>query len=144
MKAGNKVYSLFALITQILVIAVSGCTTPNEEIHYLGDLVHVGPDMTMVLASADFRNDLLEASFTIKNNGSEEMGYNLWLSFQARDTEGNSLPQVIPCGSALDGSLQPGEEATGAICWDTENTEIVRIHYLVILFETKHVWEVEK
>ena len=140
----NKVvvYLGLAAIALIFTLAASACATGNLQIYGMGDVVDVGFDQTMVLSRAEFLDDKLEAAFTIENMGTEANSYNLMLSLQARNPEGTPLPQLIPCGSNLDGSLQPGEQATGVICWNTRGADTVRIHFIVLLSETDIVWDV--
>jgi hypothetical protein len=144
MKTNKAVHSVIAAIALISTLVASACATGNLQIYGIGDIVDVGSDMRMVLSSAEFIDDKLEATFTIENVGTEDHSYNLMLSLQARDTEGTPMSQLIPCGSNLDGSLHPGDQAAGTICWSTEGEEIVRIHYLVLLSETDIVWEVAR
>lgn len=144
MKTDRVVCFALAMLAPLLSITVAGCATGNLQIYGLGDVVDVGHDTRMVLSSSEFLDDKLEATFTIENVGTEDHSYNLVLSLQARDTEGMLMSQLVPCGSNLDGSLQPGEQATGAICWNTEGADIVRIHYIVLFSETDIVWEVAR
>ncbi len=144
MKSDTLERFTFAVLALMLSITVAACATGNLQIYGVGDVVDVGSDMRMVLSSAEFIDDKLEATFTIENVGTEDHSYNLMLSLQARDTEGTPMSQLIPCGSNLDGSLHPGDQATGTICWSTEGAEIVRIHYIVLLSDTDIAWEVTR
>ena len=146
MKAAKALYRLFAVgVLMVLIIAASACTTPQEnQVYGIGDVVDVGYDTTMVLSRAEFRGSGLDVSYTIENRGTEDRSYNLWLSLQARDMEGTPLPQLIPCGSNMDGTLHPGDRGTGVICWDRGNAEVVRIHYIVLAFESNIVWEIRE
>jgi len=142
MKIDRRFYILFAAMALAFSLIASACATGNLQIYRLGDVVDVGADRRMVMSGAEFLDDKLEATFTIENVGTEESSYNLWLSLQARNAAGTSLGQIIPCGSNMDGSLQPGEQATGVICWSTDGATLVRIHFIVLLSETDILWEV--
>lgn len=140
-----RVRMLYALLAAAaFAVAITACDSSSEQVYGIGDVVDVGGDMTMTLAEAEFGDDRLEASFVIGNNGIEEGTYNLVLSLQARDTAGSPMAQIVPCGADLDGVVQPGEMATAGICWDTEGAQTVRIHYLVLVFDSEIVWEVEE
>jgi len=143
MKAVKASCRFFAIA--ILILVTSACTEPGEEtIYAVGDVVGVGYDLTMVLTSAEFTDDVLEATFTIENNGTEDRTFNLWLSLQARDTEGTPIGQLVPCGSNMDGTLHPGDQATGVICWSCETEETVRIHFINMIFNSNIAWEVSR
>ena len=144
MKTDRVVYLGLAAMTLLFTLAASGCATGNLQIYDVGDVVDIGFDQTMVLSSAEFLDYKLEATFTIENVGTEPSSFNLWLSLQARDPGGTPLGQLIPCGSNMDGSLQPGEQATGTICWSVDGVDSVRIHFLVLLSDTDIVWDVAR
>ncbi|MGD2251940.1 MAG: hypothetical protein PVF70_03380 [Anaerolineales bacterium] len=133
---------IWVAIGLALAIGASACTPGEQQVYGLGDVVDVGSDQRWVLSGTAYSGDVLEAGFTIENVGTEDTGYNLVLSLQARNTQGDPLSQVILCGSNLDGSLHPGETATGVICWNTEGETVVRIHYLVLLADSNILWEV--
>jgi hypothetical protein len=142
MKTDRRIYVLFAAMALTFSLISSACATGNLQIYGLGDVVDVGFDQRMVLSAAEFLDDKLEATFTIENVGTEESSYNLMLSLQARNAAGTPQGQLIPCGSNMDGALQPGEQATGMICWSMDGATLVRIHYNVLLSETDILWEV--
>ncbi|MGD8555087.1 MAG: hypothetical protein PVJ32_06575 [Anaerolineales bacterium] len=129
-------------IALALATGVSACTPGEQQVYGLGDVVDVGSDQRWVLSSVAYSDDVLEAGFTVENTGTENTGYNLVISLQARNTQGDPLSQVMFCGSNLDGSLQPGETATGVICWNTEGDSVVRIHFLILLTDSNIIWEV--
>jgi|WetSurMetagenome_2_1015567.scaffolds.fasta_scaffold346741_1 hypothetical protein len=133
---------LFSLL--ILMFWITACQNNPEEIYGIGDEVDNGFDQIMILNDVEFTGDFLEATFIIKNIGTEASSYNLVLSLQARDSEENPLPQLIPCGASQDGTIHPGKQATGSICWDTDDTDLIRIHYMVMSVDTKKIWEVRK
>jgi hypothetical protein len=142
MNTGRGKIMIWVGIALALAIGASACTATEQQVYGLGDVVDVGFDQRWVLSSAEYRDDVLEAGFTIENVGTEGTSYNLVLSLQARNTQGDPLSQVIPCGSNMDGSLQPGETATGVICWNTEGETVVRIHFLILLTDSNILWEV--
>ncbi|HEY69560.1 MAG TPA: hypothetical protein G4O08_03140 [Anaerolineae bacterium] len=144
MKTDRWMYVIAVILLFVLSLGAAACGSGELQIYVMGDEVDVGFDQHWTLSSVDFLDDRLEAGFTIENVGTEDSSYNLVLSLQARDPVGDPLSQVIPCGSNLDGSLQPGDTATGTICWDTRGSDTLRIHYFVLLSETDIVWEVER
>jgi hypothetical protein len=144
MKTDRELYSKFAAIALIIAIGAAACAPGELQVYEPGDVVDVGFDQHWALSSVEFRGDILEAGFTIENVGTENTAYNLVLSLQARNPAGNPLPQVIPCGSNLDGALQPGGQITGVICWNTRGAQTIRIHYIILLADSNIVWEVER
>jgi hypothetical protein len=144
MKTDRRMCCIAAILMLLFAIVAAACGSGEMQIYTMGDVVDVGFDQQWSLSSAEFLDDKLEAGFTIENVGTEDTSYNLVLSLQARDPAGDPLPQLIPCGSNQDGSLQPGETATGVICWNTRGSETVSIHYITLVFETEIVWEVER
>lgn len=111
----------------------------------IGDVIEV-QNHTIVLNSATVRNNILEANFTIVNNGTSELNVSSILSFSARDAGGNQLDQeIFDCGSVLDGSVLPNDRVTGNICWSGATTDVLRIYYDATLFGSGAVvWEVMK
>ena len=144
MKTDRRVYILFAAMALAFSLGASACATGNLQIYGLGDVVDIGFDQRMVLSGAEFLDDKLEGTFTVENVGTEESSFNLWLSLQARNAAGTALGQLIPCGLNMDGALQPGEQATGVICWSADGADLVRIHFYVLLSETDILWEVAR
>jgi hypothetical protein len=144
MKTDRWMFFIAAFLMLMFTLGAAACASGELEIYAMGDVVDAGFDQHWTLSSVEFLDDKLEAGFTIENVGTEDSSYNLVLSLQARDPAGDPLPQVIPCGSELDGSLQPGATATGVICWNTRGAHTIRIHYIVLLSETNIVWEVER
>lgn len=76
---------LVTCISVILLFLITACNNESVQYYGTGDIVDTGFDTTMVLNSADFSNNKLKASFTLKNVGTENQSYNLWMSLQARD-----------------------------------------------------------
>ena len=132
------------LLLNLGCFVIVACSSPSgKQVYGIGDQVNVGYDMTMTLSSTKFHDNILEASFTVENNGVEDQTFNLWMSLQASDSNGTPFAQLIPCGTNMDGILVHGERSTGTICWVIENAEIVKIHYINFLFESDIVWEVD-
>ncbi len=144
MKTDRWLYFIAAILMFMLTLGAAACGSGELQIYAVGDVVDVGFDQHWTLSSVEFLDDRLEAGFTIENVGTEDTSYNLVLNLQARDPAGAPLSQILPCGSNLDGSLQPGATITGTICWDTRGSETIRIHYIVLLAETDIVWDVER
>jgi hypothetical protein len=144
MKTDRRMYVIPGILLFILPLFAAACGSGGLQIYAMGDVVDVGFDQHWTLSSVEFLDERLEAGFTIENVGAEDTSYNLVLNLQARDPAGDPLSQVIPCGSNLDGSLQPGDTITGTICWDTRGSETIRIHHFVLLSETGIVWDVER
>jgi len=118
---------------------------PKLEVFGIGDVIQV-KSHTIVLNSAEFQGNILQANFTIENGGNEEINVSSLISFEAKDDEGTKLEQeIFDCGSSLDGSVLPGDKLKGNICWSGAETDIVRIYYTSNLFSSGAVvWEVHK
>ena len=120
---------------------------PKVEVYDIGDIIQVG-DHTIVLNSAEFRGNVLEANFTIENQGADDLNVSSLLSFTAKDNEGSKLEQeIFDCGSSgLDGKVLPGDKLKGSICWSgVSATDSVKIYYEANLFGSGAVvWEVKK
>ncbi len=118
---------------------------PQLEVFDVGDVIQV-KDHTIVLNSAEFQGNVLQANFTIENKGADELNVSSLISFEAKDDEGTKLEQeIFDCGSGLDGSVLPGDKLRGNICWSGAATDIVRIYYTSDLFGSGAVvWEIHK
>lgn len=118
---------------------------PQLEVFGIGDVIKV-KEHTIVLNSAEFQGNVLQANFTIENSGTDELNVSSIISFEAKDDEGTKLEQeLFDCGSGLDGSVLPGDKLKGNICWSGAATDIVRIYYSSALFSSGAVvWEIHK
>lgn len=110
-----------------------------------GDVVEV-QDHTITLNEATFQGNVLQASFTIENTGSEEVNVSSMLSIYAKKKDGTKLEQeIFDCGTSLDGTVLPGDKLKGDICWKGASPEAgIRIYYETDLFgEGAVVWDVK-
>lgn len=120
-------------------------TVAAPEFFAVGDVIEVS-DHTIVLNSAAVKNNILQANFTIENEGSDEMIVSSLLDFDARNDDGTKLEQAIfdcPSGS-LGGDLIPGDRMRGYVCWKAASLPC-KIYYSAELFgSTSVVWRVER
>lgn len=118
---------------------------PKLEVFGVGDIIQVKAH-TIVLNSAEFQGNILQANFTVENSGTDELNVSTLLSFEAKDDEGTKLEQeIFDCGPGLDGSVLPGDKLKGNVCWSGATTDIVRIYYTSDLFGSGAVvWEIHK
>jgi hypothetical protein len=98
-----------------------------------------------VLNSAEFQGDILQANFTVENNGSD-LNVSSLLSFSAKDNEGSKLDQSISsCSPGPDGKILPGDKLKGNICWSRATKTPINIYYEAELFSSGAVvWEITK
>jgi hypothetical protein len=115
---------------------------PELETFGVGDVIAV-QDHTIVLNSAEVKDDQVVASFTVENQGQNEMSVSSLLSFEARSNDGTKLGMAICDGSGLDGKVLAGDRLRGNICWKApEDTQGIKIYYQASLFGSGAVvWE---
>ncbi len=115
------------------------------DVFGVGDVIQV-EDHTIVLNSIEFRGNILQANFTLENQGSSDIAVSSMLSFSAKKYDGSKLEQeIFDCGSSLDGSVIPGDKLRGDICWSGASPEDgIKIYYEAeLLGEGAVVWIVE-
>ncbi len=152
---GIKIYyeaSLFgegAIVWQTVEGVAESLTETDAELKVevfgVGDVVQI-QDHTIVLNSVEFRENVLQANFTIENQGSSDVAVSSMLSFDARKRDGTTLEQeIFDCGASLDGSVIPGDKLRGDICWSGASLDDgIKIYYEAGLFgEGAIVWIVE-
>ncbi len=109
---------------------------PGFEIFEVGDLIEID-DHTIRLNSVNYQGSILEANFTITNNGISDLNVSSLLSFSAKKDDGTVLEQeIFGCGtSGLDGSVLPGDKLRGDICWNGASpSDGIKIYYEADLF----------
>ena len=117
-------------------IAVSAATNtplaiPTENpLHSLGQQVNL-KGMSLVLIGVDYTQSQLQVTFAAKNSGSEPTSAN-FVDFSAYGADGKEL-KYDACFTTINksqpdyavpsfgGSLQPGENLRGTICWKSAN-----------------------
>lgn len=115
------------------------------DVFQQGDVVEV-QDHTITLNETTFQGNVLQASFTIENAGSEEVNVSSLLSIYAKKKDGSKLEQeIFDCGTSLDGTVLPGDKLKGNICWRGASPDAgIRIYYETELFgEGAVVWDVK-
>lgn len=106
------------------------------QVFNVGDVVEV-KDHTIRLNSVEYKGNILDANFTIVNQGESDLAISSFLSFSAKKEDGTKLEQeIFDCGSSsLDGSIIPGDKLKGDICWSGANPEDgIKIYYEASLF----------
>jgi len=119
-------------------------TQPAITTYALGDIVQL-QDHTISLNAFEITNNILKANFTIENLGTEPLAISSILSFDIKDGEGTKMEQdIFNCGSAVDGSVLPGDKSKGDICWSVLQAKSVpfKIYYQPKVFssESTVVW----
>jgi hypothetical protein len=113
--------------TVVATATIAALPTPTENpLHSLGQLVKLN-GLSLVLIGVDYTQSQLQVTFAAKNFGGDIISANfIDFSAYAADgtnlktdacftTDGNSHPDyAVP---AFGGSLQPGENLKGTICW---------------------------
>jgi hypothetical protein len=95
-----------------------------------GDIVKIN-DSSIVLNTAEIKNNLLKANFTITNGGSENVNISSLISFDAKAPDGTVLEQeYFDCGTALDGTIIPGDKLKGDICWKTKGSTPINVYFI--------------
>lgn len=133
--------------------AVAGTAEPLElsdaqlktDVFKPGNVVQI-QEHTIVLNNAEFVGNVLKANFTIENQSSSDLDISSILSFYARRRDGSSLEQeYFDCGTAMDGSILPGDKLKGDICWaNAASTDGIKIYYEEELFGSGAVvWVLE-
>jgi len=152
---GIKLYYEASLFGRGAVVweAVAGESEPDVsaeadlkvDIFAVGDVVQV-KGHTIVLNAVTWKGDVLQANFTIENQGNAEVTISSMASFYARRRDGSSLEQnIFDCGSSLDGKVLPGDKLKGDICWSGANADDgIRIYYKADMFgKGAVVWRVD-
>ncbi|MEJ5310505.1 MAG: hypothetical protein WHX52_12085 [Anaerolineae bacterium] len=152
---GIKLYYEASLFGRGAVVweAVAAASEPDVsteanlkvETFAVGDVVQVG-EHTIVLNAVTWKGDVLQANFTIENQGNAEVLVSSMASFYARARDGSTLEQTIfDCGSSLDGKVLPGDKLRGDICWSGAHADAgIKIYYKADVFgKGAVVWRVE-
>jgi hypothetical protein len=110
----------------------------------VGDVIKIN-NSTITLNSADIKNNLLKANFTINNGGSENVNVSSMISFSAKAPDGTILEQeYFECGTSLDGTIIPGDKLKGDICWKTGGVSPIKIYFVDDLWSSgATVWSVK-
>lgn len=152
---GIKIYYEASLFGQGAVVweAVAATSEPDisaeadlkVEIFAVGDVVQVAGH-TIVLNEITWKGDVLQANFTVENQGNAEVTVSSMASFYARRRDGSSLEQnIFDCGSSLDGKVLPGDKLRGDICWSGARAgDGIRVYYKADVFgQGAVVWRVD-
>lgn len=124
---------------------VSAEANLKVEIFAVGDVVQV-KEHTIVLNALTWKGDVLQANFTIENQGNAEVLVSSMASFYARARDGSTLEQnIFDCGNALDGKVLPGDKLKGDICWSGASADDgIKIYYKADVFgQGAVVWRVK-
>jgi hypothetical protein len=110
----------------------------------VGDVIKIN-NSTVTLNSADIKNNLLKANFTITNGGSENVNVSSMMSFSAKAPDGTILEQeYFDCGTSLDGTIIPGDKLKGDICWKTGGLSPIKIYFVDDLWSSgATVWSIK-
>jgi len=117
----------------------------KTEVFAAGDIVEVN-GQTIVLNAVTWRDDVLQANFTIENQGDAEVAISSMASFYARGRDGSTLEQdIFDCGSSLDGKVLPGDKLRGDICWSGARAgDGIKLYYKAYMFgQGAVVWRVD-
>jgi hypothetical protein len=123
----TSVLPSLATPTVVFTATAAPLPTPTENpLHSLGQLVKLN-GMSLVLIGVDYTQSQLQVTFAAKNFGSDIISASFidFSAYQADGTslksdacfttDGNSHPDyAVP---SFGGSLQPGENLKGTICW---------------------------
>ncbi|MDY6877984.1 MAG: hypothetical protein SWK90_17515 [Chloroflexota bacterium] len=153
--SGIRIYYEASMFGEGAIVwdAIEGVAEPLEvsdaelevDISRVGDVVQV-QDHTIVLNSVEFRGNVLQANFTLENQGASDLEVSSMLSFYARKRDGSGLEQeIFDCGTSLDGSVIPGDIFRGDICWSGFGPDDgIKIYYESDLFgDGAVVWVVD-
>lgn len=124
---------------------ISADAALKTEVFAVGDVVEV-KGHTIVLNEITWKGDVLQANFTIENQGNAEVAVSSMVSFYARQRDGSSLEQnIFDCGSSLDGKVLPGDKLRGDICWSGARAgDGIKVYYKAELFgKGAVVWRVD-
>ncbi len=152
---GIKIYYEASLFGRgaVVWVAAAGESEPEivgdavlkTELFGVGDVVKV-KEHTIVLNKVTWQGNILQANFTVENQGNTEVTVSSLASFYARTRDGSDLQQeIFDCGSSLDGKVLPGDKLKGDICWSGANAQDgIRIYYQASIFgQGAVVWRVE-
>lgn len=98
---------------------------------------------TIVLNSASFTGDILQANFTVENKGTESIIYSCSPYFTARDSQWTWL-DTKSCGSRFGGDVLPGDKIQGDICWRGAVARPIVIYYRPGRYTIAVKWEIKK
>jgi hypothetical protein len=114
----------------------------KQELFKVGDLIDAGGHY-IALLGAEYKNDLLIATFLVGNASDSDETISSMVSFSARKPSGEDLEQdVMECSPALDGTVVPGDKIKGQICWSGAEPGS-KIYYDASLFGAGMiVWEI--
>lgn len=117
------------------------------KFYQVGDVIQV-EHHTVTLNSATIKDRILDASFTIENNGDTEIGLSSLASFTARDADGVKLMNTFTdCGGpGLDGKVAPGAKVQGDVCWGiiTNATRFTIYYEASVLASGAAGWQVSQ
>jgi len=121
-----------------------------DKLVYSGETFDAGEEVAfegekIVLNTAEIKNGILIANFSVYATGTEEVNVSSILSFDAQDSTGRNLSQsYFDCPSGgLDGTVQPGDVLKGNICWE-EATSGTKIIYEHGLFDSEYaIWIID-
>ncbi|MEN6435175.1 MAG: hypothetical protein ABFD58_05075 [Anaerolineaceae bacterium] len=121
-----------------------------DKLVYSGESFNVGEEVSfesekVVLNTAEIKNGILIANFSVYATGTEEINVSSMLSFDAQDKTGRNLSQsYFDCPSGgLDGTVQPGDVLKGNICWE-DATSGTKLIYEYDLFDSEYaIWIID-
>lgn len=131
-------------IDEVGIAEVVTKAPPKLKLFKVGDVIQV-QNHTIVLNSVSFGGSMLQANFTIENQGSDEVIVSSMLDFSARGPDGTKLELAIfDCDSSLTGTVLAGDKIRGDLCWKCTEPS-AKIYYEASLFGSGAVvWEVSK
>lgn len=114
----------------------------QQEVFKVGDLIDAKGHY-IALTGAEYKGDILEASFIVGNNSDADVSISSMLGFSAKKPSGEKLEQdYFECGGKFDGTVVPGDRLKGKICWKGAEPGS-KIYYDATLFSSGMiVWEV--
>lgn len=121
-----------------------------DKLVYTGETFDAGQEVSfegekIILNTAEIKNGILIANFSVYATGTEEINVSSLLSFDAQDNTGRNLSQsYFDCPSGgLDGTVQPGDVLKGNICWEdaSSGTKLIYEHGL---FDSEYaIWIID-